>query len=208
MAKQRSSKIHLPRRKSILTDPRLLTGIALILISVLATTWIVQRARGGEELYRLTQPIAQGQPIPSSALEVVKARTGTSAYLPVGKLPREAVAVRSLDAGELLPTSAVASTAEQSRRQVVINVGTRIPTSVQVGSSVEIWSINKSERAPQDATSTVVCQDAIILTLKANESGLGAQRQNSVEISVPAADLEKVISTSGSGATLVIVPRG
>lgn len=189
-------------------DPRLLTGIVLILISVLATSWIVQRARGGEELYLLTESVAQGQPIAQGAITVVKARTGSAAYLPVGKMPANPVAVRSLSAGELLPTSAVSSQEQQTRRQVVINVATRIPSSVEVGSSVEIWSITKKERNQETAASSLICADAIVLNLKPTDTGLGGQRVNSVEVSVPAADLEKVISTSGAGTTLMIVPRG
>ena len=192
----------------MLRDPRLLTGIVLVLISVLATTWIVQRARGGEELYLLTEAVAQGQAIPENAVTVVKARTGTDAYLRAGKMPADPVAVRSLDAGEFLPASAVSSQAEQDRRQVVINVATRIPSSVGVGTSVEVWSIAKKERNEESAASSLICADAIILNLKPTDTGLGGQRVNSVEISVPATDLEKVIATSGAGTTLVIVPRG
>lgn len=168
---------------------------------------IVQRARGGEELYQLTSPVAQGQEITEANLTIVKARTGTNAYIKAGKLPSHPVAVRSLAEGEFLPRAAVSSESAVGRRQVVVNVATRIPSSVEVGSSVEIWSVNEGERG-HEAESTLISQDAIVLTLTSPENVLGGGRHYSVEVSIPAEDLPTVLSTARAGTKLIIVPRG
>ena len=127
----------------MIRDPRFIAGIALIIVSILLTTWIIQRSRGGEEVYQLLSPVAQGQPIEISKVSVVSAHTGSNAYLPVGEIPDGAIATRSFSAAAP-PQGRRLTAAEQYRRQVVINVATKIPSSVGVGSQVEVWSMDAS----------------------------------------------------------------
>lgn len=201
---------HLPRarRSSILKDPRFLLGIALILVSVLATTWLLQRARGGEDVYQLTAPIAEGQVIEASSVAIVSARTGSDAYLPAGSLPEGAIATRTLGVGELLPREAVATADSLSRRQVVINVATRIPSATTVGSKVQVWAMEAPDVLSKNAAEPqMIASSAIILAISEPDNGL-ANRAQSVEISVSEADLDNVLAATGANSTLVVVPAG
>ncbi len=192
----------------MIRDPRFIAGIALIIVSILLTTWIIQRSRGGEEVYQLLSPVAQGQPIEISKVSVVSARTGSNAYLPVGEIPDGAIATRSLSAGELLPKDAVSTAAEQDRRQVVINVATKIPSSVGVGSQVEVWSIDASTPLQtEDAEPTLIAASAIILNISEPDTTM-IERAQAVEISVTETDLTKVLAATGTTGALVIVPAG
>jgi hypothetical protein len=192
----------------VIRDPRFIAGIALIIVSILLTTWIIQRSRGGEEVYQLLSPVAQGQPIEISKVSVVSARTGSNAYLPVGEIPDGAIATRSLSAGELLPKDAVSTAAEQDRRQVVINVATKIPSSVGVGSQVEVWSIDASTPLQtEDTEPTLIAASAIILNISEPDTTM-IERAQAVEISVTETDLTKVLAATGTTGSLVIVPAG
>ncbi|HHT40524.1 MAG TPA: hypothetical protein GX000_02620 [Actinomyces sp.] len=192
----------------MIRDPRFIAGIALIIVSILLTTWIIQRSRGGEEVYQLLSPVAQGQPIEISKVSVVSARTGSNAYLPVGEIPDGAIATRSLSAGELLPRDAVSTAAEQDRRQVVINVATKIPSSVGVGSQVEVWSIDASTPLQtEDTEPTLIAASAIILNISEPDTTM-IERAQAVEISVTETDLTKVLAATGTTGSLVIVPAG
>jgi len=192
----------------VIRDPRFIAGIALIIVSILLTTWIIQRSRGGEEVYQLLSPVAQGQPIEISKVSVVSARTGSNAYLPVGEIPDGAIATRSLSAGELLPRDAVSTAAEQDRRQVVINVATKIPSSVGVGSQVEVWSIDASTPLQtEDTEPTLIAASAIILNISEPDTTM-IERAQAVEISVTETDLTKVLAATGTTGSLVIVPAG
>lgn len=192
----------------MIRDPRFIAGIALIIVSILLTTWIIQRSRGGEEVYQLLSPVAQGQPIEISKVSVVSARTGSNAYLPVGEIPDGAIATRSLSAGELLPKDAVSTAAEQDRRQVVINVATKIPSSVGVGSQVEVWSIDASTPLQtEDTEPTLIAASAIILNISEPDTTM-IERAQAVEISVTETDLTKVLAATGTTGSLVIVPAG
>lgn len=204
----------LPRPRSrrsygVFTDPRFLIGVVLIIASVVLSAWIINRARGGEELYRLDVNIAQGQPITPDQLIPVQARTTSDAYLPVGQLPESAVATRSLNRGELLPISAVMSQTERGRRQIVVDVATRIPSSVAIGDTVEVWSV-KEESLSNDTSAepTVLTTGAIILKVIDREAGLSIEKAQSVEISVPEADLAALLTATGAQVRLVIVPVG
>lgn len=200
----------LPRaqRSSVIRDPRFIAGIALIIVSILLTTWIIQRSRGGEEVYQLLSPVAQGQPIEISQVSVVTARTGSNAYMAVGEIPDGAVATRSLSAGELLPKDAVSTAAEQDRRQVVINVSTKIPSSVGVGSQVEVWSIETPGALQTEETEPVlIAESAIILAISEPDTTM-IDRAQAVEVSVTESDLAQVLAATGTKASLVIVPAG
>ena len=192
----------------MLTDPRFLLGLALVVVSILATTWLVQKARGGESVYQLNAPVAQGQPIQASVLSIVSARTGSTAYLEAGALPEGAVATRTLSAGELLPRDAVASAASLDRRQVVINVATRIPSSVSTGSTVEVWAVDSPDTPLSSQTEPrMIASSAIILSISEPDTTL-VNRAQSVEISVPEADLDTVLAATGSKSSLIVVPAG
>lgn len=192
----------------MIRDPRFIAGVLLIIVSILLTTWIIQRARGGEDVYQLTAPVAQGQPIELSSVSVVSARTGSNAYLPVGEIPEGAIATRSMSAGELLPRDAVSTAAEQDRRQVVINVATRIPSSVGVGSQVEVWSIDKPTVVEdRQAEPTVIATSAIILAVSEPDATM-IEHAQAVEVSVTEADLAKVLAATGGKGSLVVVPAG
>ena len=190
------------------TDPRFLLGLALVVVSILATTWLVQKARGGESVYQLNAPVAQGQPIQASVLSIVSARTGSTAYLEAGALPEGAVATRTLSAGELLPRDAVASAASLDRRQVVINVATRIPSSVSTGSTVEVWAVDSPDTPLSSQTEPrMIASSAIILSISEPDTTL-VNRAQSVEISVPESDLDTVLAATGSKSSLIVVPAG
>lgn len=192
----------------MVTDPRFLLGLALVVVSILATTWLVQKARGGESVYQLNAPVAQGQPIQASVLSIVSARTGSTAYLEAGALPEGAVATRTLSAGELLPRDAVASAASLDRRQVVINVATRIPSSVSTGSTVEVWAVDSPDTPLSSQTEPrMIASSAIILSISEPDTTL-VNRVQSVEISVPESDLDTVLAATGSKSSLIVVPAG
>lgn len=197
------------RSRSVLADPRFLIGVVLIITSVVMSAWIINRVRGGEELYRLDTNIAQGQPITPDQLIPVQARTTSDVYVPVGGLPQPAVAVRSLSRGELLPISAVMSETERGRRQIVIDVATRIPSSVAIGDTVEVWAVKEESLSNEiSAEPTVLTTGAVILKVTDREAGLSIEKAQSVELSVPEADLAALLTATGAQVRLVIVPVG
>lgn len=201
-------RVHRGRKATAWRDPRLLIGAILIVFSVLLTAWIVEQARSGEELYQLTQPIPAGQKITVQSLMMVKARTGSNAYLQAGQLEDGAIATRSLAAGELLPRSAVSNNTELSRRQLVINISGRIPSTVEIGESVELWAITEADSAREQAQPQLVCEDAIVLKIMDSVGGLSASRSQGVEISVPQENLSEVLAVTGARVRLTIVPKG
>ncbi|MDO5728147.1 MAG: hypothetical protein Q4P71_00810 [Actinomycetaceae bacterium] len=203
-----------PRKRSrrshgVYTDPRFLIGVSLIITSVVLSAWIINRASGGEELYRLNTDIAQGQTIHTAQLIPVQARTTSDVYVRVGELSEPAIATQSLHQGELLPVAAVTTQAERGRRQIVIDVATRIPSSVGIGDTVEVWAV-KEESLSNDTASkpTVLTTKAIVLKMIEREAGLSIERGQSVEISVPEIDLAALLTATGAHVRLVIVPVG
>lgn len=197
------------KRQRVLSDPKFLTGLALIVLSIVLTSVIVARAKGGATYYEITADIAAGQEISTSELKAVSARIESDAYIPAGELPENLIAIRSLSKGELLPKTAIITENDLGRRQLVIKVSPAIPSSVKVGSEVEVWAVPQkqlNDKGTKEAK--VLTNQALIVALPQEQSRLLNDRTQAVEISVPAAQLAVLLESTNSDYQLVIVPKG
>src|SRR5690625_7700653 len=88
-------------------------------------------------------PLAPGDPIRPESLSAVEIRLGEQVGAYVGSIdaiPDGAVATRAVDAGELLPISALGQSADVSLRTVVIPVDTTVAEVYVHGDSEEWWT--------------------------------------------------------------------
>jgi len=140
-----TSPAALRARRPSWRDPRLVVGIVLLCGSVLAGARILDGADETVAVLAVRGPLAAGQVIEPSELTTVRLRFADEAdadrYLPGGADLGDAVALRSLGAGELLPRDAVGNggAAALAELPLTLRVG-RVPAAVRVGSSVDVWS--------------------------------------------------------------------
>ncbi|WIK64780.1 hypothetical protein [Gleimia hominis] len=207
--KRNAPKLAYSKGRSVLRDPRFVIGLIIVVISLVGTTLLVRHARSGEALYLLRENVAMGQTIDEGKLEVVDARPETHVYVKRGALPKGAVATRSLSAGELLPQSAVSDSTAQGRRQVVVNVSGDVPSSVKVGSAVEVWQVEDTavDPASHQEAAKPLSGDAIVLGVHEPGKGLSIRAGRAVEVSVPETDLPGVLAGMSQDKNLVVVPR-
>ncbi|MCS4484064.1 hypothetical protein NXS08_00970 [Gleimia sp. 6138-11-ORH1] len=200
---------NLAQKQRILTDPKFLTGVLLIIISITLTTVLIAKAKGNTTYYELTEDIAAGQKINPAKLRAVSARIESDAYFQINELPASPIAIRSLSKGELLPKEAISSENNTHRRQVVIKVSPAIPSSVKVGTSVEIWAVPQKqlhENTTKEAK--ILSTEALVIALPEEQNRLLAERTQAVEISVPETQIAEILEATNSDAQLVIVPKG
>ncbi|WP_233187998.1 hypothetical protein [Actinomyces qiguomingii] len=191
-------------------DPRLAGGLVLIGASVALGSWAVSAAAQTEQLYVLTQDVAPGTDLTADGvLSLIDAHPGTAAYVAAGDLSDDAVATRSLHAGELLPAGAVGSASDLELRAVVLDVASGLPAAAGAGDVVDLWQLPATQATAQDAGSAeVVAQGLLISSVGQTGSSLIGGTNVQVEVLVPQDAVAKVLTAVGAAGPLVLVPTG
>ncbi|MDO4242280.1 MAG: hypothetical protein Q4C85_00690 [Actinomyces sp.] len=190
----------------------------LVGASVALGAWAVDAAADTEQVYVLAHDVAPGADLTAEGvLTLVDAHPGTEAYVTAGSLPVDAVATRSLDAGELLPTGAVGSAADQDLRAVVLEVVSGLPAGTSTGDSVELWVLpgeqvqvtaDAQAEGGEAAGAELVAQGLTVAAVGEAGTSLIGGTTSQVEVFVPSEALEPVLTAVGQGGGLVLVPTG
>lgn len=199
-------------RRPTWRDPRLAGGIALVGAAVALGSWAVGAAAETSQVYALSQDVAPGTDLRAEGvLTLVSANPGTGAYVGAGELPQDAVASRSLSAGELLPASAVASAQDITARPVVLEVASGLPSTTGPGDYADLWLLPDPQAAgggQQQAQATMVARGLVISRIGESGTGLLGATSTSVEVRVAEEDLGAVLSAVAQDGSLVLVPTG
>jgi len=181
----------LPRRtvRPTWLDLRLVTGVALVLASVLLGSVVVSNADHRESVWALDHDVAAGTVLQSGDLRPVAVRldAAMSRYLPatdtvVGKTVR-----RDLNSGELLPAAALA----EPKAGVTVTIPVRPENTPRLGRGdrITMWVSTRSCRGVMVFSGTPV-QDV----RQAAGSSFGTSGGMGVVVSVPQAQAQRVIS--------------
>lgn len=186
-------------------DPRLLVGIVLVLTSVLMGALLVSRLAATTPVLVARSAIVPGQVIDPAQLATVELRLGDQRGHYVGEveaIPAGAVATRPIQAGEMVPLSAVGQPEDVALRPVVIPVGTAVAESVAPGATVELWHTESAEQG-EAGEATVLVEEAIVRRID-DGSSLGMRAQ-SVEVLVPRESLAAVLQVLAQDERLDVV---
>lgn len=197
----------MPRRKLVF-DPRLLIGLLLVAGSVGGVLAIVSAADETVEVYAAREPLAPGDRIGSDDLvsSSVRLDDAASLYLVPGDIPAAGVVVtRPVDAGELLPASAVGSVDGLRLTSVVLTVGGQLAESVQPGATVDVWAAREGEGG-LFAPPTVIVPGATVMRLVEEESLVASAGTVAVELLVPKTKVARVLEAIANADAMSIVP--
>ena len=195
-------RLRAPRWK----DPRLIVGIVLVLASVLMGALLVSRLSATTSVLVARGPIVPGDPLESADLATVELRLGDHREQYVGTLeaiPEGAVTTQTVQAGELVPVSAVGQSQDVPLRPVVIPVEATVAESVVPGSSVELWHTSPSVDDGGTGEAELLVPDAVVRRIDEGSS-LG-MRSMSVEVLVPADDLAAVLEVLSQDERLDVI---
>jgi hypothetical protein len=187
-------------------DPRLIIGIVLVLASILMGALLVSRLSATTPVLVARGPIVPGDPLESADLATVELRLGDHRDQYVGTLeaiPDGAVAAAPVQAGELVPVSAVGQSADVPLRPVVIPVEATVAESVVPGASVELWHTSPAVADGGSGEAELLVPDAIVRRIDEGSS-LG-MRSMSVEVLVPAESLAPVLEVLAEDERLDVI---
>lgn len=191
-------------------DPRLLAGIALVAASVALGSWALRAAERTVPVYAARETTVPGTAIDAGTLAVVDVRLGAvdlAHYVRADRpLPQGAVALRVVEAGELLPASAVGSADDLALRPVSVPVSGQVPEAVRAGARVDLWFSPKARTG--DDGPAAPSQLAVALTVAEVDRPQGAFAAGgttTVHVLVPTDDLPEVLGALAADGRVDVV---
>ncbi|MFS0852468.1 SAF domain-containing protein [Microbacterium sp. 179-I 3D4 NHS] len=200
----------IPRRhRAPWGDLRFLIGILLVVVSITGVWLLVASADTATPVLQATRTIVEGQPLVSDDFQVAEVALGglTDDYLAPQQLESGRVAARTIESGELLRSSAAIAADDTRRTTVVVETGTPIPTEVDAGTVVELWTVPVREDGRSHDSPRLLLADAIVGEVT-EADGMLSDGSTSVELVVDRAHVAEVLAEITGGSALAIVPVG
>jgi hypothetical protein len=189
-------------------DPRFLVGLVLVAGSVVGCVALVAANDSSIEVYAVRETVVPGQTLVAGDLVAVRARLNAaeSRYLTPDEFPEDGVIVtRSIEAGEIVPRSAVGRSSGADTAAVVLSLTSGLPESVRPGGVLDIWSARKSGSGEFEPP-VVIVSGATVVRLITDEQLLSNADGSSVEVLVPREAVAAVLESVANGAALSAVP--
>lgn len=191
-------------------DVRLLVGVALVLVSVVAGALVVSAADRTTPTYAAAHALAPGETLDPADLEVVGARVtgGPSRYLSADRPPTSGLVVlRPVLAGELVPVTAVGDPAQVTVRPVTVPVSPEVADSLRTGMLVDVWVAARRDDGPRGyAQPERVASGAAVGERAARRGALGTSSSTAVQVLVGPDVVPRLIHAVDDDARVTLVP--
>ncbi|MFI9487455.1 hypothetical protein ACIG47_13790 [Promicromonospora sp. NPDC052451] len=191
-------------------DPRLVTGVVVVALSVALGSWVVSAASRTVPVYVADGALTPGEPVTSASVRVADVRlgAGTARYLPADEaLPADLVALRVVDDGELVPLTALG--ADVDVRSVAVPVATGLSDRIRPGAVVDLWFVPSPPAAaggddrPEPRT---LAEQVVVEQVETAEGAIVVQGQVTLHVLVPADALPAVLTALSDTGTVAVVP--
>lgn len=194
-------------RRAFWGDVRFLIGIALVIVSITGVWLIVSASDDAAPVLQANRTITEGEALTSGDFQVVEVGLGALAddYLGPQDLQQGQVASRTLERGEIVPTSATTDAAESRSTTIVIESSTGIPEDVVSGAVVEVWHAPPLEDGRSYDVPRILVAEAIVRDVLEDDTVL-ADASTRVEIVIDRSDVADVLAAVTGGSSLSVVP--
>ncbi len=187
------------------SDPRLLVGLLLIAIAVVAVGLTVKATDDSVSYYAARDTLTPGTVLSESSVDVAQGRVPGEAYVAVeGSEPWGMVVSRTVAAGELVPHGALVEAADADVRPIAVVTGVPLAEGIEPGSIVDVWVSKESD----DERATVVIAEGLTVAAVDRGDGAFATREDTVHVAVPTADVGAFLGAVSGGGTIAVVGLG
>jgi Flp pilus assembly protein CpaB len=193
-------------------DPRLALGLLLVCGCVLVGARVLARADETVAVLAARAPLAAGEQVSAEDLVSERLRFGSSRdadrYLPAAAdLGSDTVLLRPVGAGELVPRAALGTAGDDALVELPLSLEPgRVPASVTVGSTVDVWVSSPPARGRSSAPAERLLSGVPVLAAsRPSSAGTGGTAQ--VVVGVPVGDqrgVAEVVSRSSDGSLLLV----
>lgn len=194
-------------RGSLRLDPRLIIGMVLIAGSTLGVWALISGLDDAAEVYVARETLTPGTRIDVGDLAAESVRLGASAsrYLAPGDVPDGGLVVtRTVQAGELLPGSAVDDADRTGLATIVVPSRGPLPTELAAGSSVDVWTTRQLEGGAYEPPAVLVPGAEIAGLVESD--GMVADEGVSVELLIPREKVAALLQALAAGDAIDLVP--
>jgi hypothetical protein len=192
-------------------DPRLLTGVVIVAVSVALGSWVVSSASRTVPAFVADGALTPGEPLTADGLRAVDVRlgAGTGRYLPADEpLPADLVVLRVVDDGELVPLTALGADADV--RSVAVPVASGLSDRIRAGAVVDLWFVPDAPIAPDAAADkpepSTLARNVVVEQVDAEEGGMIVDGTVTLHVLVPAESLPTVLTALSDTGTVAVVP--
>ncbi|MGW2093298.1 hypothetical protein [Promicromonospora sukumoe] len=192
-------------------DPRLVTGLVVVALSVALGSWVVSTASRTVPVFVADGALTPGEPLTADALRTADVRlgAGTGRYLPADEpLPDGLVALRVVDDGELVPLTALGADADV--RSVAVPVASGLSDRIRPGAVVDLWFVpdvpvtHEADAArPEPAT---LATDVVVEQVDAEDGAIVVDGTVTLHVLVPGDALPTVLAALSDAGTVAVVP--
>lgn len=197
-------------------DPRLAVGVLLVLGSVVLGTLVVRAADDTVGVYAAARTLTPGDPVTPADVAVVRVRLDevdrryvTPAADADAVAAGDAVALRGVGEGELLPRAAVGGADLLARRPVGVPVTVPLPAGMRAGSLVDVWVARADPEVSGGFTEPErLAGAAEVAEVARSEGALGAGGASTVQVLLEEDGLRALLDALANDAevSLVLVP--
>ena len=190
-------------RRPTWRDPRLLIGLLLIALSVVAVSTIVSSADRTTEFYAAKETLTPGTVVERSHFVVVAARISGKTYLAADSEPWGQVVTRVVDAGELIPATSLASREDFDGRPVAVQSALPLAEGIGPGALVDVYlTVEGTDGRPQTSQ---VGASLVVDQVTRDDSAFGSRTGETVYLVVPARDVARFLEALASEGEVSVV---
>ncbi|GAA2218715.1 flagellar protein FlgA [Promicromonospora sukumoe] len=192
-------------------DPRLVTGLVVVALSVALGSWVVSAASRTVPVFVADGALTPGEPLTADVLRTADVRlgAGTGRYLPADEpLPEGLVALRVVDDGELVPLTALGADADV--RSVAVPVASGLSERIRAGAVVDLWFVpdvpvthEAGKSRPEPAT---LATDVVVEQVDAQDGAIVVDGTVTLHVLVPGDALPTVLAALSDAGTVAVVP--
>lgn len=193
-------------------DARLVVGVLLVLLSVLAGVRLVSSLDDTTPVYAATRPLLPGEPVAETDLVRVSVQLGDplSRYLD-GTVPVApgTYVLRQVGPGELVPAGAIGSATQARDKTVTVPVDPAAASTLATGTVVDVW-VSRKDPAGGSAhylEPELLLERAVVAQVPTNGGALGmGVGRTAVQVVVPADRVAELIAGVDQDAKVTLVP--
>lgn len=193
-------------------DGRLVAGLVLVLLAMIGGASALAHFDSTVEMLQATRTLVPGQQLGAGDVKAVKVRMeGRHAgYLRAdGGLPKGQL-VRAVQAGELLPTTAVGDATSLRQKTIALPASTGQSAILVAGSVVDLY-VSAKQTATTGVTDfedpKLLISKVFVARISQAATGLGAgSADNSIQLQVPESQVPAVLAAVNKGAKIDLVP--
>lgn len=187
------------------TDPRLLIGMVLIAIAVVATSSIVANADTTEAVLAARGTLTPGTVLTEANVVVVHVRVGEN-YIPADDAPWGQVVTRVVGPGELVPAEALADPEDFDSRPVAVMATVPLAEGIERGAVVDVWVTSEGAFGPD---SILVAGGLVVDQVDRGSGAFASGGTETVYVIVEAHDVGDFLAAlNGQDAVAVVASAG